>query len=53
MNKGAEIVEDLKKSTKNENIEVMELELNSFQSVRDFVERLRTRHTPINILICQ
>ncbi|CAF3403570.1 unnamed protein product [Rotaria socialis] len=52
MNKGAEIVEDLKKSTKNENIDVMELDLNLFQSVRDFVERFRTRNTPINILIC-
>ncbi|CAF3578967.1 unnamed protein product [Adineta steineri] len=52
MNKGAEVVEDLKKTTGNDKIEVMELDLNSLQSVRDFVKQFQARHLPINILIC-
>jgi len=53
MNKGAEVVADLKKSTGNDNIEVMELDLNSLQSVRNFVDQFRVRNLPINILICK
>ena len=53
MNKGAEVLEDLKKSTGNDKIEVMELDLNSLQSVRDFVDQFRARNLPINILICK
>ncbi|CAF3612667.1 unnamed protein product [Rotaria sp. Silwood1] len=52
MKKGAEVVEDLKKTTGNDKIEVMELDLSSLQSVRDFVNRFRGRNLPINILIC-
>lgn len=52
MNKGAEVVEDLRKTTDNHKIEVMELDLDSLQSVRDFVSRFRERNLPINILIC-
>lgn len=52
MNKGAEVVEELKKSTGNDKIEVMELNLNSLQSVRNFVDQFRARNLPINILIC-
>jgi short-subunit dehydrogenase len=53
MNKGAEVVEDLKNSTGNNKIEVMELDLNSLQSVRNFVDQFRARNLPINILICK
>jgi NAD(P)-dependent dehydrogenase (short-subunit alcohol dehydrogenase family) len=53
MTKGAEVVADLKKSTGNDKIEVMELDLNSLQSVRTFVEQFRARNLPINILICK
>ncbi len=53
MAKGAEVLADLQKSTGNNKIEVMELDLNSLQSVRDFVDRFRARHLPIHILICQ
>ncbi|UJR07705.1 hypothetical protein I4U23_011990 [Adineta vaga] len=52
MNKGAEVVEDLKKTTGNDKIEVMELDLNSLQSVRNFVKQFRARNLTINILIC-
>ena len=53
MNKGAEVVEDIKKTTGNNKIEVMELDLNSLQSVRNFVDQFRARNLPINILICK
>jgi WW domain-containing oxidoreductase len=53
MNKGAGVVEELKKSTGNDKIEVMELDLNSLQSVRNFVDQFRARNLPINILICK
>jgi len=52
MNKGAEVVEELKKSTGKDQIEVMELDLNSLQSVRNFVAQFQARNLPINILIC-
>ncbi|CAF2598086.1 unnamed protein product [Rotaria sp. Silwood2] len=52
MKKGVEVVEDLKKTTGNNKIEVMELDLSSLQSVRDFVDQFRGRNLPINILIC-
>ena len=34
MNKGAQVVEDIKKTTGNNNVEVMEMDLTSLQSVR-------------------
>ena len=53
MARGAEVVDELKNSTGNDQIEVMELDLNSLQSVRTFVEQFRARNLPINILICK
>lgn len=53
MKKGAEVVEELKKLTGKDKIEVMELDLNSLQSVRDFVNNFRARNLPLNILICK
>jgi hypothetical protein len=52
MNKGAQVVEDIKKSTGNDKVEVMEMDLTSLQSVRNFVSQFRARKLPINILIC-
>ncbi|CAF2517656.1 unnamed protein product [Rotaria sp. Silwood2] len=52
MRKGAQVVEDIKKTTGNNKVEVMELDLTSLKSVRDFVTRFRQRRLPINILIC-
>jgi WW domain-containing oxidoreductase len=53
MTRGAQVVEDIKKSTGNNKIEVLELDLTSLQSVRTFVEQFRARKLPINILICK
>lgn len=53
MTRGDEVVADLKNSTGNDQVEVMELDLNSLQSVRNFVEQFRARNLPINILICK
>ncbi len=53
MNKGAQVVEDIKKTTSNNNVEVMEVDLTSLKSVRDFVSQFRARKLPINILICK
>jgi len=52
MAKGAEVTEDIKKTTGNDNVELMELDLNSLQAVRHFVDQYRKRQLPINILIC-
>lgn len=53
MKKGAQVVEDIKKTTGNNNVEVMEMDLVSLQSVRNFVSQFRARNLPINILICK
>ncbi|CAF1651579.1 unnamed protein product [Rotaria magnacalcarata] len=52
MARGAQNVEDLKRTTGNKKIEVMELDFTSLKSVRNFVTRFRQRNIPINILIC-
>lgn len=53
MTVGEQVVKELKANTGNEHIEVMQLDLSSLQSVREFVERFRARHLPIHILICK
>ena len=53
MNKGAQVVDDIKKTTGNNNVEVMQLDLNSLQSVRQFVDDFRSRQLPIHLLICK
>ena len=52
MNKGAQVVEDIKKTTGNNNVEVMHLDLTSLKSVREFVDTFRARNLPIHLLIC-
>lgn len=52
MDKGVQVVEDIKKTTGNHKIEVMEMDLTSLQSVRHFVTQFRARKLPIHILIC-
>lgn len=53
MTKGTQVIEDIKKTTGNNNVEVMELNLTSLQSVRNFVTQFQARKLPINILICK
>jgi short-subunit dehydrogenase len=53
MSRGAQVIEDIKKSTGNNKVEVMELDLTSLMSVRTFVDQFRARKLPINILICK
>ena len=53
MNKGVQIVEDIKKTSKNQKIEVMEMNLTSLQSVKNFVSQFQSRQLPIHILICK
>ena len=53
MNKGAQVIEDIKKTTGNNDVELMELDLSSLQSVRIFVDKFRARKLPIHILICE
>ncbi|CAF1331895.1 unnamed protein product [Adineta ricciae] len=52
MKKGAQVVEDIKRSTNNNKVEVMEMDLTSLESVRNFVKQFQARKLPINILIC-
>ena len=53
LTKGRQVVDDLKKTTGNDKIDVLELDLTSLQSVRNFVASFRRRRIPINILICE
>ncbi|CAF4597637.1 unnamed protein product [Rotaria sp. Silwood1] len=52
MNRGAQVIEDIKTTTGNNQIDVLELDLTSLQSVRNCVNQFRARKLPINILIC-
>jgi WW domain-containing oxidoreductase len=53
VNKGVQVIEDIKKTTGNNKVEVLEMDLNSLQSVRNFVSQFRARKLPIHILICK
>ncbi|CAF1480229.1 unnamed protein product [Adineta ricciae] len=50
--KGKEVVEELKKTTGNAQIDVLELDLTSLKSVEQCVQQFRTFQLPIHILIC-
>ena len=52
MIKGQKAVDDIKQSTKNEQIELMELHLDSLESVRTFAEEYIKRNLHLHILIC-
>lgn len=52
MVKGQQAIEDLRQSTKNNQIELMELHLESLESVRRFAQTYRERNLPLHILIC-
>ncbi len=49
--KATAAAESIRKLTGNERVEVEELELGSFQSIRDFAQRFLARHDRINLLI--
>lgn len=51
LEKGKEIIEDIKKKTKNDKIQLEELRLDSLKSVRAFVGRFLAKKKPLNILI--
>lgn len=53
INRGAQVVEDIKKTTGNNQIDVLELDLTSLQSVRNCVKQFCAYKLPINILICK
>jgi len=49
--KSAAVVEELKSSTNNNNIEVLKLDLGSFKSVRQFAAEFLGKNLPLHILI--
>jgi len=51
MAKGEEIVKGIRASTGNEDVEVMELELGSFASIRAFAENFLAKHDTLDILV--
>lgn len=53
MNRGQTIVEDIKKSTGNNRIDLLELDLTSLESVRKCVKQFQSYQLPIHILICK
>ena len=52
MIKGKKALEDIRQSTKNEQIELMEVHLDSLESVRLFAEEYIKRNLSLDILIC-
>ncbi|CAF1386490.1 unnamed protein product [Didymodactylos carnosus] len=52
LKKGEEVVNDIKKTTSNPNVECMEIHQDSLQSVRKFADQFLKRKLPLNILIC-
>lgn len=50
--KGQHAVEQIRQTTKNEQIEFIELHLESLKSVRDFAEKFLQRNLSLHILIC-
>ena len=50
--KGQNAVEQLRQTTQNEQIELVELHLESLKSVREFAEKFRERNLPLHILVC-
>jgi len=52
MIKGKKAIEDLQQSTKSDQIELMELHLDSLDSVRSFAEEYIKKKLPLHILIC-
>ena len=51
MAKGTEVAQDIRASTANNDVEVMELELGSFTSIRAFAENFLSKHDALDILI--
>jgi len=49
--RGHKVVEELKKSTNNQHIESLELDLSSLASVREFAEKFNAKKVPLNYLI--
>lgn len=52
MVKGRKALEDIRQSTNNEQIELLELHLDSLESVRSFAEEYIKRNLSLHILIC-
>jgi NAD(P)-dependent dehydrogenase (short-subunit alcohol dehydrogenase family) len=52
MVKGKKAIEDIRQTTKNDQIELIELHLESLESVRSFAEEYKKRNLSLNILIC-
>ena len=50
--KGHEAVSSISKSTGNENVSCLELDLASLESVKKFITEVQTKHPSINALIC-
>jgi len=49
--KASAAVEQIKKETKNDNVEAMKLDLKSLKSVRQFVEDFKAKNLPLHILV--
>lgn len=49
--KAEDYAEQLRKETRNKDIQCLQLDLNSFELVKDFVERLKTLNRPIAVLV--
>jgi NAD(P)-dependent dehydrogenase (short-subunit alcohol dehydrogenase family) len=52
MVKGKKAIDDLRQTTKNDQIDLMELHLDSLESVRSFAEEYIKKNLPLHILIC-
>lgn len=51
--RGKEVAEDIKRTTGNDRVEVLQVDLTSLESVRHLAEQFRKHHLPLNLLICK
>lgn len=52
-NQALPVIQEIIKETANNKVEVMQCDLTSLQSIRNFVRQFRERQLPINSLICK
>lgn len=52
-NRALPVIQEIIKQTGNNKVEVMQCDLTSLQSIRNFVRQFRERQLPVNILICK
>ena len=51
--RGKEVAEEIKRTTGNDRVEMLQVDLTSLESVRHLAEQFRKYNLPLNLLICK